>query len=102
VAHQQARYLTRHLPALLAGNKVPSFRYHDFGSLVSLGGYGAFGSLGKFDFFKDGFIRGRVAQIGHALLYRSHQARLYGAWRGSLLWLVDRVNARVRPAIRLD
>jgi NADH dehydrogenase len=102
VAHQQALYLTAHLPALLASQHVPDFVYHDFGSLVSLGGYGAFGSLGKFGFFKGGFIRGRVAQLGHAMLYRSHQARLYGFWRGSLLWLVDRINARVRPAIRLD
>ncbi len=102
VAHQQALYLTRHLPDLLAGRPAPDFRYRDFGSLVSLGGYDAFGSLGKFGFLKGWFIRGRVAQLGHALLYRSHQVRLHGFWRGSLLWLVDRINARVRPSIRLD
>jgi NADH dehydrogenase len=102
VAHQQARYLSCHLPALLAGQPAPDFKYHDFGSLVSLGGYGAYGSLGKFGFFKGGFIRGRVAQLGHALLYRSHEARIHGFWRGGLLWLVDRIDAQVRPAIRLD
>ena len=102
VANQQARYLTKQLPALLAGGHVPAFSYRDFGSLVSLGGYGAFGSLGKFGFFKGGFIRGRVAQLGHAMLYRSHQVRLHGFWHGTLLWLVDRINARVLPSIRLD
>ncbi|WP_454887463.1 NAD(P)/FAD-dependent oxidoreductase [Sphingomonas oryzagri] len=102
VAHQQALYLTRALPDLLSGGRPRAFRYHDFGSLVSLGGYDAYGSLGKFGIFRGGFIRGRVAQIGHALLYRSHQARVHGFWRGSLLWLVDRINARVRPAIRLE
>jgi len=101
VAHQQARYLCDHLPALLAGQSAPNFHYRDFGSLVSLGGYGAYGSLGKFGFFKGGFIRGRVAQLGHALLYRSHQARIHGFWRGGLLWLVDRIDAQVRPPIRL-
>lgn len=102
VAHQQARYLAERLPDLLAGRPVPDFSYHDFGSLVSLGGFDAYGSLGKFGFFKGGFIRGRMAQLGHAMLYRSHQARLHGFWHGSLLWLVDRLNARIRPAIRVD
>jgi NADH dehydrogenase len=102
VAHQQARYLADRLPEMLAGRSVPDFRYHDFGSLVSLGGYDAFGSLGKFGFFKGGFIRGRVAQLGHAVLYRSHQVRLHGFWRGTLLWIVDRINAHIRPTIRLD
>lgn len=36
------------------------------------------------------------------MLYRSHRARLNGFWHGSLLWLVDRLNARIRPAIRVD
>jgi NADH dehydrogenase len=103
VAHQQAQHLIRHLPAALAaGTPIPPFRYRDFGSLVSLGGYDAFGSLGKFGFFKGGFIRGRVAQFGHTMLYRSHQARLHGFWRGGLIWLVDRINSRLRPSIRLD
>ncbi|WP_149538668.1 NAD(P)/FAD-dependent oxidoreductase [Siccirubricoccus phaeus] len=102
VAHQQARYLARWMPDLLTARPVPNFTYRDFGSLVSLGGFDAYGSLGKFGFFKGGFIRGRVAQLGHAMLYRSHQARLHGFWHGSLLWLVDRINARIRPAIRVD
>lgn len=85
VAHQQAAYLSVELPKLLASQSGANFVYKDFGSLLSLGGYGAFGSLGKFGFFKGGFIRGRVAQLGHALLYRSHQARLHGFWRGGLL-----------------
>lgn len=102
VAYQQARYLISHLPALLEGHWAPDFQYRDFGSIVSLGGYDAFGSLGKFGFFDDGFIHGRVAQLGIAMLYRRHQARLYGFWRGGLLWLVDLIDAKVRPAIRLD
>ena len=102
VAHQQALHLIRHLPGALRGQAVPAFVYRDFGSLVSLGDYDAFGSLGKFGFFDGGIIRGRLAQLSHAMLYRSHQARLHGFWRGGLLWLVDSINARVRPPIRLD
>ena len=49
-----------------------------------------------------GVIRGRLAMLSHIMLYRSHQARIYGFWRGGLLWLIDLMNARLRPSIRLD
>ncbi|WP_081687982.1 NAD(P)/FAD-dependent oxidoreductase [Rhizobium mesoamericanum] len=101
VAHQQASHLIRHLPGWLLGRELPSFSYRDFGSIVSLGGYGAYGSLGQFGLFTGGFIRGRVAQIGHVLLYRSHQQRLHGFWRGGLIWLADMINSHVRARIRL-
>ncbi|MGI4802267.1 MAG: NAD(P)/FAD-dependent oxidoreductase [Janthinobacterium lividum] len=102
VANQQAVYLGQHLPGLLEGKTAPDFHFHDFGALVSLGGYDAFGSLGRLGFFKGGFIQGRVAQLGHAMLYRRYQARLHGFWKGSLLWLADQVASRVRPSIRVD
>ena len=101
-AFQEAKYLGRYLPEILEGRTVPDFAYRDFGALVSLGGYDAYGSLGKFGFYKGGFIRGRVAQIGHLLLYRRHQARIHGLWRAGLLWLSDLVAAGIRPRIRLD
>jgi NADH dehydrogenase len=103
VAHQQAQHLRQVAHQVLAaGATVPPFRFRDFGALVSLADYDAFGSLGQFGFFDGGIIRGRLAQLSHAMLYRSHQARLHGFWRGGLLWLADRIQARVRPPIRLD
>lgn len=103
VAHQQAQHLIRHLPALLSrGKPPPAFVYRDFGALVSLADYDAFGSLGKFGLLKGATFRGTLAQISHAMLYRSHQARIYGFWRGGLIWLVDRLNMRLRSTIRLD
>ena len=101
-AHQEALYLCKHLPALISGASAPVFKYHDFGSLVSLGGYDAYGSLGRFGFFDGGFIQGRVAQLGHSLLYRSYQARLHGFWKGGLLWLADTIARHVRPSARLS
>ena len=101
-AHQQAVYLCKYLPKMIAGAKVPPATYHDFGSLVSLGGFDAYGSLGRFGFFKGGFIRGRIAQLGHVMLYRRYQARIHGSRRGSLLWLIDVLGRRVRPAARLS
>lgn len=102
VAHQQAQHLIRHLPDWLGGKPMPGFAYRDMGSLVSLGPYGAYGSLGDAGVFGAGFIRGRLAQAGHALLYRSHQARLHGIWRGTLIWVVDRLAGLVAPRIRVD
>lgn len=102
VAHQQAKYLSKSLPKVLRGEMVPDFRYRDMGALVSLGDYDAFGSLGQFGFFNGVTFRGRMAQLGHVMLYRSHQARIHGFWRGGLLWLVDRLNSLLRPTIRLD
>ncbi|GAN80347.1 NAD(P)/FAD-dependent oxidoreductase [Acidocella aminolytica] len=103
VAHQQAQYLIRHLPRIIQHQEEPPpFAYRDFGALVSLSNYDAYGSLGKFGLFRGRTIRGHLAQLSHVMLYRSHQARLYGVWRGSLVWLVDCLNARLRAKIRLD
>ena len=103
VAHQQAQHLIRYLPgAVQQGKSIPDFVYRDFGALVSLGDYDAYGSLGKFGLFKGVTIRGRLAQFSHVMLYRSHQSRLYGFWRGGLVWLVDRLNSGLRASIRLD
>ena len=103
VAHQHAQHLVRHLPNwLLRQQPMPPFSYRDFGALVSLAQYDAYGSLGKFGLFRGGSIRGRFAQLSHAMLYRAHQSRLHGFWRGSLIWVVDRINTGMRPDIRLD
>ena len=103
IAHQQAQHLIQHLPAALLHNMPPpDFRHKDLGALVSLGDYEAYGSLGKTGMFKGVTFKGRLAHWSHALLYRSHQAQLHGFWRGSQMWFVDLMNARLRPAIRLD
>lgn len=86
----------------LRGRAVPDFSYRDLGALVSLGDYDAFGSLGQFGLFTGVTFRGRLAQLSHVMLYRSHQARIHGFWRGSMLWLVDRLNSLLRAPIRLD
>lgn len=100
-ASQHASYLSRHLPALMAGKNAPLATYRDFGSLVSLGGYDAYGTLGRLGFFNGGFLRGRVAQLGHAMLYRRYQASLHGVWRGTLLWLIDTIGRRIKSGARL-
>ena len=102
VANQQAMHLVRHLPAWLQkGKSVPPFRFRDFGALVAISDYNAFGTLGRFGFFKGGFIKGRFAQLSHAVLYRRHQLSLHGPYRAALLWLAELINALVQPSIRI-
>ena len=103
VANQQAMHLIRHVPAWLHdGRPIPPFRFRDFGSLVAISDYNAFGTLGRFGFFKGGFIKGRFAQLSHAVLYRRHQLSLHGGIRAALLWLAERINALVQPSVRLS
>ena len=103
VANQQAEHLARHLGAWLAeGSPIPDFAFRDLGSLVSLSQYSAFGTLGKFGFFKGGFVRGRFAQLSHVLVYRRHQVGLLGAFRTGAMWLAERINRCVRPRVRLN
>jgi len=102
VATQQAEYLARHLPEWVRHDKpLPRFDFRDFGSLVSLSDYDAFGTLGRFGFFPGGLIRGRLAQFSHAMLYRRHQQALHGFRRGTLLWTAEQINGLVQPDIRL-
>jgi NADH dehydrogenase len=103
VANQQALHLVRYLPAWLRkGRPVPPYRFRDLGALVALSDYNAFGRLGRFGFFKGGVIKGRFAQLSHAVLYRRHQLSLHGPYRAALLWLAERINALVQPSIRIS
>ncbi|MGF6372275.1 NADH dehydrogenase [Paraburkholderia sp. RAU6.4a] len=101
VATQQAEHLARHLPGWLAGKPLADFRFRDFGSLVSLSDYNAFGTLGRFGLFRGGFVRGRFAQLSHAMLYRRHQQALHGFRKATLLWTAEQINGLVQPKIRL-
>lgn len=102
VARQQAAHLGKALPGWLDGGNIPPFVFRDFGSLVSLSRYNAFGTLARRGLFKGGFIQGRFAQLSHAFLYRLHQTELHGLPRASLLWLSGVIAEEVRPSVRID
>lgn len=102
VANQQAMHLIRHLPAWIdESTPVPPFQFRDLGALVSLSDYNAFGTLGRFGFFKPRFIKGQFARLSHALLYRRYQLALHGTARAALLWIAERLNALVQPKIHM-
>jgi NADH dehydrogenase len=102
VATQQAEHLARHLGVVLKGCSLPSFVYRDLGALVSLGKYSAYGTLGSAGMFPGHFVRGRIAQWGHAWLHRRHQAAVLGWGHMSLGWVVEQVYNLTYPNIRLS
>lgn len=102
VARQQAVFLARSLAGHLKQHKpLAEFRFRDMGSLVSLGDYAAYGTLGSYGFFHGGFLKGRVAHLAHAALYRMHQMDLYGPARGGVTLLADDLTRAIRPRILL-
>jgi NADH:ubiquinone reductase (H+-translocating) len=102
VATQQALHLARHLGDTLRGRATPAFVHRDFGALVSLGKYSAYGTLGSAGLFPGHFVRGRVAQWGHAWLHRRHQAAVLGWGRMSLGWMAEGWHRLAYPRIRLS
>jgi NADH dehydrogenase len=101
VAHQQAQYLARILPANARGDAVKPFRYRDHGSLISLGHAGAVGSLMGFVRGKDFRIQGLVASFMYWSLYRSHRMALHGVWKTALDTVTGWLRRPTYPRVKL-
>ena len=102
VAVQQATHLARHLPAWLQCSAMPAFEYRDLGGLVSLGRYGAYGTVGKAGLLPGQFLGGALARLGHELIYRNYQRSLHGLGKTGLLWATESLNGWTHPGIRLS
>lgn len=100
-AYQQAMYLTRALPRLIAGESVKPFVFTDQGSLVSLAEYSSVGSLmgsltkGSF------FIEGQFAKLMYWALHKQHQLALGGVKKTALITLSEMIDRTHRPRIKL-
>ena len=100
-AYQQAMYLARTLPQLIAGESVAPFVFADKGSLVSLAEYSSVGSLmgslsqGSF------FIEGQLAKIMYWALHKQHQLALGGIKKTALITLSEMIDRTHRPRIKL-
>ena len=100
-AYQQAMYLTRALPQLMAGKAVKPFVYTDQGSLVSLAEYSSvgslMGSLNKGSFF----VEGQIAKLMYWALHKQHQLALGGIRKTALITLSEMIDRTHRPRIKL-
>jgi NADH:ubiquinone reductase (H+-translocating) len=103
VARQQAVFLASSLSNHLTKSKpLSEFKFRDMGSLVALGDYAAYGSLGQHGFLHGAQFKGWLAKIGHASLYRMHQLDLNGFVKGGVGWLADDLTRLARPRIGLN
>jgi NADH:ubiquinone reductase (H+-translocating) len=100
-AYQQAMYLDRTLPDLMAGRQPAPFVFSDQGSLVSIADYSSVGSLmgsltkGSF------FVEGLIARLMYWALHKQHQLAL-GGWRKTILvTLSEFIDRAHRPRIKL-
>jgi NADH dehydrogenase len=100
-ARQQAALLVRTMRARLAGRPLPEFRFHDFGSLVSLGELSAVGNLMGRLIGGSMLIQGLIARWMYASLYKLHQASIHG-WARVALDTVGRfLRRRMEPRVKL-
>ncbi|KTD55528.1 respiratory NADH dehydrogenase 2/cupric reductase [Legionella santicrucis] len=98
-AHQQARFLSKHLENYLMGNTMPFYSYHDHGSLVTLSHHVVGNLMGNMA--KSFMIEGKLARLFYLSLYKQHQIALYGWWRVFLLTLSNLLSRRIRPRLKL-
>lgn len=100
-AEQQARYLAKTIPRLLAGDPVPPFEYNDLGSFVSLGEENTVGTLMGYLSGRGMRVEGFIARLIYRWLYKRHQATLFG-WTGAMLATVGNwLRGSTRPRVKL-
>ncbi|WP_096085906.1 NAD(P)/FAD-dependent oxidoreductase [Agaribacterium haliotis] len=99
-AHQMATCTYKNLVRQLKGEPLEPFKYKDHGSLVSFAEYSSVGVL-QGVLGDTVFVEGSIAKRLYVSLYRLHQIALHGYTRTSLLMLVDRINRRLRPVLKL-
>src|SRR5258708_1753318 len=100
-ASQMATHLVRTLEARLRGAAPEPYRYHDFGSLVSLGSYETLGQLMGFISSEKFRVEGWIAKFVYVSLYRQHIWALHGFWRMALDTLSRMLRRQVDPKVKL-
>lgn len=100
-AHQMASAVFRNLVAMEKGKPLSNFAYRDHGSLVSLSRFSTVGSLMGNLIGGRMAIEGRLARFVYTSLYRMHLIAIHGWLHGSALILLGRVNAIIRPRLKL-
>lgn len=100
-AHQMASMVLANLDRIQKGQQLGSFVYHDHGSLVSLSRFSTVGSLMGNLIGGRMAIEGRLARFVYKSLYRMHLIAVHGWIKGTILLTVGRVNAIIRPRLKL-
>jgi len=100
-AHQQAMHLLRQIPRRLQGKAVRSYRYRDFGSLVSLGEFSTIGNMMGALVGGNLVIEGYFARLMYESLYKMHELALHGLPKVALDTLARLIVRRTVPHVKL-
>jgi NADH dehydrogenase len=101
VARQQAIMIVKTMKARLAGRPLPTFRFTDFGSLVSLGELSAVGNLMGRLIGGSMLVQGLIARFMYASLYKMHLVAIHGYLRVALDSVSRIVRQRLEPRVKL-
>lgn len=99
-AHQQASLLAKSITRRLEGQSLPSYRYRDYGSLISLSSFSAVGNL-MGNLTGNIMLEGWLARMFYVSLYRMHQIALYGVARTTLMMIGDKLSTSTVPRLKL-
>ncbi len=99
-AHQQAATLYKTLVRRIRGKPPLAYTYRDFGSLVAMGKYSTVGNL-MGGLAGSMMISGSVARLVYLMLYKMHQATLYGWSRAVLISLLHFLRKGIDPQVKL-
>ncbi len=103
-AHQQATLLVQTMQHRLAARPLPSYRYVDYGSLITMSQYAVVGSLmGNIARLWSSrvFVEGTLARLVYLSLYKLHQLALFGVIRITLLTVANILTRKVKPRMKL-
>ncbi|MCK5922290.1 MAG: FAD-dependent oxidoreductase, partial [Methylococcales bacterium] len=95
-AHQQAILLSKSLVDRVKGKALKSYRYKDYGSLVSLGKYSTVGNL-----MGSVSVGGFIARVFYLSLYKMHQIEVHGYFKTAMLTLATRLRKTATSHIKL-
>jgi NADH dehydrogenase len=100
-AHQQASHLAQTIERRVRGRPPRTWRYRDFGSLVSLGEYSTIGSLMGFVSGPSIRVEGWFARLMYVSLYKQHLLALHGWWYVLIDSLARTLRRGVEPRVKL-
>ena len=100
-AHQQASHMAGQIKRVLAGEPLQTFRYRDFGSLVSLGEFSTVGNMMGGLVGGNLMIEGHFARLMYLSLYKMHELALHGFPKVALDTLARLITRRTEPHVKL-
>lgn len=99
-AHQQASLLCKSIPGRIKGQQAASYRYRDYGSLVSLGKYSTVGNL-MGNLLGSVSLGGFIARLFYLSLYKMHQVSVHGYLKTAMLTVASQLRKTAMTHIKL-